>query len=1176
MAASVPSVSTASPCPQCGVALPTLSDPRTWELVSDTEPLQLIALFDEQEAQASCSACGHTRGIERAFVVIHHSEALARASLAAIAAGPIRENAAAALGELLGVTLEVHESLSELRAATAAVLKRRLMPLKRFNGEMQRREVLEWAMRGWRDLTPEVFAAVVTATSGLLPGAGIIIAVPKPASNDDAIRAAMGTWGVYQSCGWYGLFDSHSREPEPRPFEEDLVSYVDRAALLPGSVDIFSGLLDELRRQQLTPLTRYCLEATWASVCVRDGQRNVHAARWAREYFHFESALELAAPPEQERMRHYQVSGARAIACLDHAAAWEVVQEIVAQSGSRSLASEDRAKLQNSLVAAARKAGHPDLVYDLMSTQLRRGLRSHRTVDDLIAWIDGSVLGEGWQRNDAIVLAQLLADPFIRAGQAEELEHLYRWMDAHGGDEESRADTLSWFGSACKDMRCPERFLSIAGSEPAEWETRAGARARLRLGIERSNALRLTGQLSAALAVIDGVESEISRLPDAAPIDVRVARRNKAILLRDTGSPDAALAILEGLVPITHGAERTESLDSLAVTYVRLGREDEALAAYDEALTHAVGVRPASVARLRAARAALLVNLGRLDSAAAALEDLPRELPRPAALAALAARVTLAANRHDAASNAQVAEADEALEAHVASAERDGDAQALLLGLALRAQFDQILDRPAAEASWRKHLESAVARGGAPPAASLVALARFAYRRGDVRSARELLVQVPGAMAAEIGAVADLGLAADATGALAGALDRLTRELLSAAGSEVQWQDVRLTAELKRDVIARSRLLARGAHTAPDVTFDLTDSGVARLRPDVGRIGVLEWFGVGPRLAGLVTSVDSARMVSTSLMEPPPTNLTELSLHLRARLTAWTRRRSGSPFDLPTWRLVEAWFVAQVSRSLDDGDHLVILEHTHNVGIPWHVAASARWSCSYAASWSSLPAFRGLPPVPPPGHVGLFSVPRFRESSSVLEAFARSAERTRRTCASAGSRFSQVGGEAGDASALRSMLTSVDHAKLLCHGLIDELGEVALVVAAGGRLPPKGSIALDTVKDHRLSWRSCQDLERAPAVVMSAACSSGTARLRGLGERLGIFGALRAAGARALVAPQWDVVAEDVLPVIDDAFDRYVAGGEPLAHAVHAAAAAAASRLPTWLAWSIAVEGDWR
>jgi hypothetical protein len=134
---------------------------------------------------------------------------------------------------------------------------------------------------------------------------------------------------------------------------------------------------------------------------------------------------------------------------------------------------------------------------------------------------------------------------------------------------------------------------------------------------------------------------------------------------------------------------------------------------------------------------------------------------------------------------------------------------------------------------------------------------------------------------------------------------------------------------------------------------------------------------------------------------------------------------------------------------------------------------------------------------------------------------------------------------------------------------------MALMVAANGQLPPQETVAVARMIEHRLSWRDLQRLESAPDVVLSAACSSGASLVGGLGERLGLYGALRHAGTRAVVAPAWDCIADDTLLMLDQVYE-IVARGVPLGVAVKQVADDASHSFPTWRARVLAIEGDWR
>jgi len=137
---------------------------------------------------------------------------------------------------------------------------------------------------------------------------------------------------------------------------------------------------------------------------------------------------------------------------------------------------------------------------------------------------------------------------------------------------------------------------------------------------------------------------------------------------------------------------------------------------------------------------------------------------------------------------------------------------------------------------------------------------------------------------------------------------------------------------------------------------------------------------------------------------------------------------------------------------------------------------------------------------------------------------------------------------------------------------------MALMLAVDGELPTQHAVAAASASQvrHRYSWRDAQHISRPPAYVLSAACSTGVSLIAGLGERLGLYGALRLRGTRAVVAPAWDTVADDVLIILDDVAARYLAGEGSLARCLRLASEQAGMSLARWRAWPLAIEGDWR
>ena len=96
-------------------------------------------------------------------------------------------------------------------------------------------------------------------------------------------------------------------------------------------------------------------------------------------------------------------------------------------------------------------------------------------------------------------------------------------------------------------------------------------------------------------------------------------------------------------------------------------------------------------------------------------------------------------------------------------------------------------------------------------------------------------------------------------------------------------------------------------------------------------------------------------------------------------------------------------------------------------------------------------------------------------------------------------------------------------------------------------------------------------------MTLSAACGTGGGHIVGLGEHLGIYNVLRQVGLRAFVAPQWDIVAADVLPVLAEIRAGLLRGQAGLGQEVRQAVRAAIDRgVPAWSAHALILEGDWR
>jgi len=351
----------------------------------------------------------------------------------------------------------------------------------------------------------------------------------------------------------------------------------------------------------------------------------------------------------------------------------------------------------------------------------------------------------------------------------------------------------------------------------------------------------------------------------------------------------------------------------------------------------------------------------------------------------------------------------------------------------------------------------------------------------------------------------------------------------------------------------------------------------------VARVGgpttVLEWLDTHDGVVRLATFIDRDGCVTTSDLGDPGLDLDVLAEKIAFRASNWHEGRVGEPFDLPAWHQFIAWLHHTLEGRLPEGGQLVVIEHPEVWGLQWHAAAAPKWRTSYVSGWTALLQARESAPQEQRGSIGIAMVAKFRDSVLVTGPLEQSANHARALAARTGRAADMRAAEVCDRAALIELFESSDVAKVLCHGYVDPADrQVALAVAADGELPLADSAAAGTPAGarHRFGWQDCQTLAHAPRVVFSAACSSGLAHPAGLGERLGFYRVLGRAGTRSMIAPRWDIKPAAVLPILDDTMTRHLENCEPLGEALHNACLQAAATQPNWIAWALALEGDWK
>lgn len=1163
----------ASLCESCGHANQAASGLGKFLFLSDAHVHLVEALLLGALDDTLCKACGNLLGVRPTVIFLCRNPMVSWFVLGS-RAEPQREAVAADLvAQLseLGDQLQPQElpSLQALRKSVAQIFISRLGPVRDLLDAVLSGRIAEHLRANLPALTARAF--VTAYLSCKVPQ--FKLQIERADGSKVPADEILDRLGEAQALSWLTLWAAWSDGEGPGPtLEEDLSRYIYEEAILPTAVDTaLKGLEDLAAKQELSPRASYCLEAVRASLCAAAGRPNPHAAVWAQRWLQLEMAHALVEDGEERSAAaRLLISPERARATLPFQAAWDAVLPYL-KKFQEPLEPETLSALEK----ATEKMGRPDLLGQIQASARIKapGLSD----DDVIAILQRFAAAES---PDLVMAgARLAAQPLL---EAEDIEGLARVggavVDLLGGGHEAKARVDSWLGSCCVRLRMPQWFLVRIGETPREWEHELAPMSRAMLWTERSNALRLLGRYAEALAVIEEVLKIFPE--DGEPADRRVAERNRGILLRETGALDASLEVLERLLPQTSGQERIQTLDSLAFTYALIGRFDEAARSHEEAAREARGPWAGMAAEMQAKRAMALAVAGRNDEAVAALSDLTGELEPAVLFPAASAWANILQDEVELPEAAQesIRGILDQLASCAQEAEARGDRQALMAAVRLTAILLEVINPGEAGALW-KVVDATAGKYGQPlMAIDLLELASYAYREGEAAEARRHLTRIPAALALDTGATGDIWMASQGqVPRLSAALDQVTLLALQKGQS---LDDVRLVAEMRRDVIGRAQALRSRPEKAGArwLGQGLGDEVVARLSPPSGSLAVVEWVETAELIAGMVTVVGADGAVSSHWLKQPDLEIGELATRLRARLGNWRPGRRGDPFDLPEWRTLEEWLLASLSPHLGEEGHVVFVESREHAGLPWHVAAR-RWPASYATSWTAMLSLASETPRQELHRVGVVLVPRSRESDGVLQALRASAVRTREAARAAGLVFLQEEDERRcDHAAFRRILGGSTVAKLLCHGFVDPSErEVALMLAHDGALPLALSVAADSPagRAHRLSWQQCRDLPSAPAVIFSAACSTGTSHLVGLGERLGLYAGLRQAGMRSMVAPRWDLFAEEVLPVLDEALERYL-GGEAVAKALHAACRAAEARLPVWLAWNLMLEGDWR
>ncbi|WP_406053741.1 CHAT domain-containing protein [Kribbella sp. NBC_00889] len=1175
-------------CPNCGAPSAAYEAGGLVEVVHDAEIDGLRKLFTGELLLSHCEVCGDPLDVDVSVVCVSDDPRAIDLLCGRMAQGWDAEAVIARAGLPVDRPYVSHPSAESLTRSAAARMKARLAAINAAGTAIAEHRLMKYLEEHWRQLPAETFAAAIVPAIAPVPGTRVAAVRAQDAGQADAptFEAVLRYYGSMQAQVWLALCHSWMQdETHGESLQRDLERYVLRGYVLPGALDAFDEYADTLETEDLPFHGRYVVEATRAAVHLGADVPVSDGREWAIALASLEFAYRQDSTEVPDAFGAIRVAEEFARASVSRQDAWWAAQFLLAtlvqdRAAQAARADADAAvgRITGEEILAVQEvveflgfSGRDSVVSDVLA-----GFGKEPGFEQLLDAVD-RFHERGDDVDSALSFIKDMDAPLLRAGQAAELERLADRVIDRFPSVDARAATETWLGSRLKLIRQPKRFLARVGSEPRPWEAELGGMRRAALLTERSNALRLAGLPEVALEVARQARAALP--DDAGDANKAVGDRNIGILLRETGAPDAALAIFTALSARGTAAERLEAFHSVAVTLAMLHRVPEAISALEHALALADGPQAHRALALRAA----LANLTAPDDPARAAE-LVREILDPAAvitdpyvvLPTAAALFILAGTAPELVDPDQTDSIDRNLTEVRDRAIAAGDVAVACHAANATAVLHDVLGLADNQDRWLAADRLAVELGQIPDAIVLLRLAAFAYEHDDWEGAGQVLGQVPTALRRMYRDVRDLAAVATSTESLRYAAERLAAAALGSVldRQSTPWSALRQVADVGRNAIGRT--VARNSRSWSSDAPLPDDHRLAALAEPDRSIGVVEWIETTEVYVCMLTVITPDGQVRSRFLEAPDEDPVALAPVLHNLIRGWRRGRSGDPLQQDQWQALVAWWTRELSEDLTDGDHVVVIEHPDLVGLPWHAACGGLWTCSYAAGWFALLQDTQVRPV---RGIGVVRVPKYGDAEEVRDALLTSTARTRAFANSSGLQFQAAEEAPADAAAVMSLLSTVDVAKLLCHGYQDpQTNEVGIIVADAGALPLRNSIAASTERGrrHRLDWSALQTLEQAPMVIFSLACLSGVVHWTGLGERLGLFTAFGPAGTRALIAPRWEVPPAEVAPILDAALEIWLAGDLDLARALHQACTAAAETLPPRYAWALMLEGDWK